>query len=436
MPTIACHTLGCKVNQYDTQAMLELFLAAGYESVPPDRAADVYLLNTCTVTGTGDKKSLQMARRLKRAHPESRLILCGCLAQKRGAELIPLTGADLVIGTQKRGEVVSLLREAIASGQPLCAVSPLEKGASFEPLRVSRQEDRTRAVLKIQEGCGNRCSYCVIPSVRGDIRSRPLADIAGEALRLCRSGFKEVVLTGIHLSSYGRDLSPRRSLLDAIALFGEMDGIERIRLGSLEPTIATKEFAAALKSLGKVCPQFHLALQSGSDSVLRRMRRRYNTGQYLEGVENLRKEFPRAAITTDILTGFPGETEEEFQETCRMIEQVGFARIHVFPYSPRPDTPASGMAGQISRPVKEERTRLLIALGEKCQRAYLSGWIGEEAEMIPEQIADGCWEGYTPEYIRVRLRPEDRCVSGVPVRARLEAVEGDGMRGRIGTQGE
>ncbi len=431
MPTIACHTLGCKVNQYDTQAMLELFLAAGYEPVALSEAADVILLNTCTVTGVGDKKSLQMARRLKRAHPEARLILCGCLAQQRGEDLISLTGADLVIGTQRRKDVVSLLNQVIDRGEPLCAVSPLEPRASFEPLQISFQEDHTRAVLKIQEGCGNRCSYCIIPAVRGSIRSRPPEEIAEEAFRLCQRGFREIVLTGIHLSSYGLDLSPRLTLLDAVRTVREIAGIDRIRLGSLEPTIATPEFAAALREMGKICPQFHLALQSGSDTVLARMRRRYNTRQYLEGVNNLRREFPRAALTTDILTGFPGETEEEFQETCRMIEKVGFARIHVFPYSPRPDTPAALMPGQISKQTKELRTRALITLGERCSRAYLSGWIEETAQMIPEEMVNGCWEGYTPEYIRVRLAKECSCTGGTPVSVHLESICGDVMNGRV-----
>ncbi len=430
MYTIAAHTLGCKVNQYDTQAMTELFQQAGYQVVPMDQDADVYLVNTCTVTGTGDKKSLQLIRKIRREHPSSSLIVCGCMAQQRGEELLS-TGADLVIGTQRRGEVLSLLDTVRKTGRPVCAVSPLPEGLPFERLSITSQNEHTRAVLKIQEGCNNHCSYCIIPAVRGPIRSRPLDDIRLEVSRLARAGFREVVLTGIHLCSYGRDFSPALTLLDAIRAVQETDGILRIRLGSLEPTVATPEFAAALKQADKICPQFHLALQSGSDGVLRRMKRRYNTSQYLRGVENLRREFPRAAFTTDILTGFPGETQEEFEETKRLIETVGFARIHVFPYSPRPDTPASELPGQLSAGEKEHRARELIALGNRVAAGYLDTWIGRETVLLPEEKVNECWEGYTPEYIRVRLDKSDICRQGVPVKVRLEKVCPRLMSGKL-----
>ncbi len=430
MLTIAAHTLGCKVNQYDTQAMLELFQQAGYQAVSVDQPADVYLVNTCTVTGTGDKKSLQLIRKIRREHPASALIVCGCMAQQRGEDLLS-TGADLVLGTQRRGEVLALLEQVRNTGVPVCAVNPLQAGQPFERLSITTQNDHTRAVLKIQEGCNNRCSYCIIPSVRGPIRSRPLEDIREEVRRLAAAGFREVVLTGIHLCSYGRDLDSALSLLDVILAVQETEGILRIRLGSLEPTVATPEFAAALRKADKLCPQFHLALQSGSDSVLRRMRRQYNTEQYLRGVENLRREFPRAAFTTDILTGFPGETVEEFEETKRMIEKVGFARIHVFPYSPRPQTPAAEMPGQLSSGEKERRARELIALGNRIAADYLASWAGQETLLLPEEKVSGCWEGYTPEYIRVRLDPDACCEQGVPVRILLDKVCSRRMGGKI-----
>lgn len=430
MPTIASHTLGCKVNQYDTQAMLELFLREGFRIVPVDQPADVYLVNTCTVTGTGDKKSLQLIRKIKREHPSSLLIVCGCMAQQRGDELLS-TGADLIIGTQRRSEVVTLLRTVQESGIPVSAVSPLHDDQPFECLSVSSMNEHTRAVLKIQEGCDNHCSYCIIPSVRGPVRSRPLDDIRKEILRLSNAGFCEIVLTGIHLCSYGIDFDPRLSLLDVIRTLQETDGIIRIRLGSLEPSVATPEFASELRKADKICPQFHLALQSGSDTVLARMRRRYNSAQYLRGIENLRKEFPHAAFTTDILTGFPGETQQEFEETKMLIRKVGFARIHVFPYSSRPDTPAALMSGQLSSGEKERRTRELIALGQDMAQDYLQTWEGLETTIIPEEKAGHCWEGYTPEYIRVRLRKEDLCRPGVPVRVRLLKADHRIMRGAI-----
>ena len=430
MKRIAAHTLGCKVNQYDTQAMLELFQQAGFSVVSMDGDAEVYLINTCTVTGTGDKKSLQLIRRIRREHPASRLIVCGCLAQLRGGELLSL-GADLILGTQNRGKVVDLLREVESRGEPLCAVAPLEEGSPFEPLCISTQAGHTRAVLKIQEGCRNRCAYCVIPAVRGPIRSRPLPEIREEVRRLRDAGFREVVLTGIHLSSYGKDFASGVSLPDAIRAVQETEGILRIRLGSLEPGIATEAFAAELKKSDKLCPQFHLALQSGSDSVLARMRRRYNAAQYLRAVDNLRRAFPHAAFTTDILTGFPGESDAEYRETEEMIRKVGFARIHVFPFSARPGTPAAAMEGQLPASLKEERARKLIALGNTVAREYLRSWVGLASSVLPEERVNGCWEGYTPEYIRVRLAPGSPCSPGVPAGVRLTAVESRGMRGEM-----
>ena len=431
MPTIAAHTLGCKVNQYDTQAMLELFQEAGYQVVPMAQEADVYLINTCTVTETGDRKSLQLARKIRREHPGSRLILCGCLAQKQGAALLEAVEADLVIGVQRRSEVVALLRQTEENRKPLCAVEPLSGDIPYEALDISFQSEHTRATLKIQEGCDNRCTYCIIPSVRGPVRSRPPESIRREAACLAAKGYREVVLTGIHLSSYGRDLAGGLGLLDAVRIVQETEGILRIRLGSLEPRIATEDFARALRAFDKVCPQFHLALQSGSDTVLRRMKRQYNAAQYLEGVRHLREAFPDAAFTTDVLTGFPGETEAEYQETREMIRKVGFARIHVFPYSARPDTPAATMPGQLSRAEKDRRTRELIALGKESAEAYERSWLNRDAILLPEEAAEGRWEGYTPEYIRVRLPAGVEATCGTPVRIKLVSVHPGYMDGEI-----
>ena len=428
MNTVAFHTLGCKVNQYDTQAMLEKFREAGYTVVPFSGPADVYVLNTCTVTGTGDKKSLQIARRLHREHPESQVVLCGCLAQRKGEALLD-TGARLILGTQRRGEVVQLLEEAVRDGVQRCAVNSLNASTPFENLTISDQAGHTRAILKIQEGCNNRCTYCVIPSVRGPIRSRALAEVHAEALRLSEAGFQELVLTGIHLSSYGRDLSPRATLLEAIEQVQRAPGVTRIRLGSLEPTIATPEFAARLREMDKVCPQFHLALQSGSDTVLARMARQYNTAMYLRAVDNLRAVYPDAAFTTDILTGFPGETEAEYEETRQLITRVGFAKLHVFPYSPREGTKAAAMPGQLSNAEKERRARELIALGEETARTYRERWIGRDAPVLVEERLDGRWLGYTPEYIQVTLPDCPACRQGQVVASRLTAVTADGMTG-------
>ncbi len=429
MKTAAFHTLGCKVNQYDTQAMLEKFRAAGYGIVPFEGPADVYVINTCTVTGTGDKKSMQLTRRLRREHPDSAIILAGCLAQRK-AEALLETGARLIIGTQRRGEVVELLEKALREG-PICAVNALDASTPFEPLTISGQDEHTRATLKIQEGCSNRCTYCIIPSVRGPIRSRPLAEVTAETQRLADAGFTEIVLTGIHLSSYGRDLADGTTLLDAIRAVHDIPGVTRIRLGSLEPTVATEAFSRALAELPKVCPQFHLALQSGSDTVLARMARRYNMRMYMEAIRNLRGAFPLAAFTTDVLTCFPGETEDEFQQTCQVIRDVGFAKIHVFPYSQREGTKAAVMPGQLPKAVKEARTRALIAIGEETADAYHRQWLGRDVPVLLEERRGDAWVGYTPEYIPVAVPDCPLCHQGRMVHVRLDAITPDGMTGTI-----
>lgn len=428
--TVAFHTLGCKVNQYDTQAMRELLLAAGYTEVSFQDPADVYVLNTCTVTGTGDRKSLQLSRRIRREHPDALLVLCGCMAQKQGSQLQAETDADLILGTQFRGDIVRLLEQVVREGKPLCAVSPLLPGMPFEALNITETAGKTRAAVKIQEGCNNRCTYCIIPSVRGPIRSRQLEDLRKEVDRLRDAGFTEIVLTGIHLASYGKDFPEgKASLLEAIRVVHDVDGITRIRLGSLEPVIATEAFCRALGDLPKVCPQFHLALQSGSDTVLARMKRRYNTSQYLEAVNRIRCVFPRAALTTDVLTGFPGETEEEFQQTADFIRRIGYARIHVFPYSPRKDTPAALMPCQLSSAEKERRARELIRIGKEVSRSYLETWLNQSSELLPEDREDGCWTGYTPEYIRVTLPPAAECEGGRAIPIRLTGFTRNGMTG-------
>ena len=427
--TVAFHTLGCKVNQYDSQAMLELFRAAGYRAVPFTEPADVYVINTCTVTGVGDKKSLQAARRDRREHPDSALVLCGCLAQRKGGSLSEELDARLVIGTQRRGEVVSLLEQALREDRNIVAVEPLPPGTPYEPLWIASQEEHTRAVMKIQEGCDNHCTYCIIPSVRGPVRSRSLDDIRLEAKALADAGFREIVLTGIHLTSYGRDLDGLR-LIDAIRCVHEVGGVDRIRLGSLEPTVADPAFTAALAGLPKVCPQFHLALQSGCDTVLQRMARRYNMRMYMEAVDAIRSVYPLAALTTDVLTGFPGETEEEHRTTCEAVRKIGFARIHVFPYSQREGTKAAVMPGQLPRTVKERRVRELIAVGEETSRQYRTQWLGRTANVLFETRDEAGWHGYTEAYIPVTVS-SDQDLSGQCLKVQLNGLTEDGMTGII-----
>lgn len=403
MKTIAVHTLGCKVNQYDTEAMLELFEAAGYAHVPFEGEADVYLVNTCTVTGTGDQKSLKLIRRLHREHPESDVIVCGCLAQ-RDAERVTLPGVRLVVGTRQRGEVVSLYEQAVREDRAICAVGGL-KDAPFEHLSVRRHEGKTRAVMKIQEGCDRWCAYCVIPAVRGPVRSMPLEQVREEAERLAAAGYRELVVTGIHLASYGRERGER--LIDAIRAVHDVPGVERVRLGSLEPVVVTEDFCRELAGMRGLCPQFHLSLQSGSDTVLARMKRRYTAEEYLRAVELLRKYLPGCALTTDVLCGFPGETDEEADETLRFVERVAFARIHVFPYSRRSGTLADRMPGQVPQAVKNRRAQELIELGNKLEASYAKELIGQDAEVLFEQpTGDGLCEGYTRTYVRVRAQAQ------------------------------
>ena len=425
--TVAFHTLGCKVNQYDTQAMRERFEEAGFRTVDFEDRADVYVVNTCTVTGTGDKKSMQTIRRCHRNNPDAAIVVTGCLAQ-RAADELKLPGVRLVLGTQRRGEVVQLLAQALEQDCALIAVETLRQ-TPFEHLTVHAHEGHTRATMKIQEGCDRWCTYCIIPSVRGPIRSRPLDEIRAEAQSLAAAGFKEVVLTGIHLTSYGREQHGAITLLDAIRAVHEVEGIERIRLGSLEPVIVTEAFVQGIAAMPKVCHQFHLALQSGSDTVLARMRRRYTSGEFLAACAMLRGAFEDCALTTDVMTGFPGETEEEFAQTVDTCQRAGFARMHVFPYSEREGTKAAAMAGSVPRHIREERARQLIAVGKELERAALEGRIGKTDEVLIEEIdAQGRGTGYTGGYMRVHVQGAQ---PGEIVRVWITGIENDELSGEI-----
>ena len=424
--TVAFHTLGCKVNQYDTQAMRERFERAGYTTVGFEEKADVYVVNTCTVTGTGDKKSMQAVRRCHRKNPEGDIVVTGCLAQ-RAADELTMPGVRLVIGTQRRGEVVELLEAAKKQDCALIAVESLRQ-APFEHLTVHAHEGHTRATMKIQEGCDRWCTYCIIPSVRGPIRSRPLEEIREEAKSLAAAGFAEVVLTGIHLTSYGRELKDGTTLLDAIRAVHEVRGIERIRIGSLEPVIVTREFVEGIAQLPKVCHQFHLALQSGSDTVLERMRRRYTSGEFLAACAMLREAFEDCALTTDVMTGFPGETQEEFEQTKETCRAAGFSRMHVFPYSEREGTKAAQMPGSVPRHIREERARELIALGREMERAALLGRVGKTEEVLIEELDEQeRGTGYTGGYLRVHVQGGE---PGTIARVCIEGVIGAELFGK------
>ncbi|NLW20559.1 MAG: tRNA (N(6)-L-threonylcarbamoyladenosine(37)-C(2))-methylthiotransferase MtaB [Clostridiales bacterium] len=380
--TVAFHTLGCKVNQYDAQAMMEMFQQAGYRSLPFGEQADVNVVVTCVVTAVGEQKSRQALHRVRREQPDSQLVAAGCLAQKDADKLKDL-GARLIIGSQHREQVVQLLEEAIATDSQIAAVEDVQR-LPYEELSISSHEGRTRAVMKIQEGCDRFCAYCIIPHVRGGIRSRMPEAIHQEALRLRDAGYQELVLTGIHLSSYGKDLDGT-SLLDAVQA-AAVPGLARLRLGSLEPVVATAHFVRELAKIPALCPQFHLSLQSGSDTVLRRMRRRYTTAEYLESLDRLRAAFPGCALTTDVLVGFPGETEEEFEQTLAFCRRAGFARMHIFPFSRRAGTAADRMPGQLSRAEKTRRARLMAQLDQEMSWQFRQGMLGSIEQVLFEQV--------------------------------------------------
>jgi threonylcarbamoyladenosine tRNA methylthiotransferase MtaB len=435
VPTIAAFTLGCKVNQYDTRAMIERFIVDGYIETPfEDGGADVVLINTCTVTTVGDQKSRQAIRRAHRLHPCAAIIVSGCLAQRDSGTLAAMRsdGVRLVLGTQRRSEVVALLEEALQQTEPLVAVDgAIER--EFEPLTVSASgEGRTRATLKIEEGCDSRCTYCIIPSVRGRVRSRPASEIRSEASRLVSGGYLEIVVTGVNMSAYGKDLTDGNgtalTLADAIEAIAD-SGVKRIRFSSLEPGIVGSAFVERIKRIPALCPHFPLALQSGSDTVLKRMGRGYTSAEYMRAAELLREAFPDSALTTDVLTGFPGETIEQFEETARFVEAAGFARIHVFPYSKREGTPAARLPGQLTSAVKAERARRLIELGQELEKRYMARMVGQVRAVLFERTSDGGCEGYTPEYVRVFADCVDKRLSGSIVKTRLTEITERGVRG-------
>lgn len=413
----ALTTLGCKVNHYETEAMRELFLADGWEIVDFSEAADVYVVNTCTVTQTSDTKSRQMIARAHRMNPNALVVAVGCYAQVSPETVSALDGVGLVLGTSGRKEIVRRVREALLASEAESYVQPITEQREFEPFSAVR-DSRTRATLKVQDGCVSFCSYCIIPYARGPLRSRPLDEISLEVSLLAQEGYREIVLTGIHLASYGRDLAGQNvTLLDAIRAASEPAGIERIRLGSLEPLFVTPEVSKALAYNPKICRQFHLSLQSGSDSVLRRMNRRYTTEQYLRALELLRADMPDCAITTDVIAGFCGETEEEHAQTLAFCERAAFARMHVFPFSLRKGTKAETLGDHLPKSVKEARAKELIALGKRLTGNYLRSQIGSVVEVLAE--SDGA--GYSGNYIRVSTDARE----GEIVRIRLTGFEGE-----------
>ena len=406
MRKAALHNLGCKVNAYETEAMQQLLEEAGYEIVPFSEYADVYVINTCSVTNMADRKSRQMLHRAKKQNPDAIVVGAGCYVQTKEAQALVDESIDIVIGNNKKHELVPLLREYEASHRKMACVADInhEKQA-YEELSLSRTAEHTRAFIKVQDGCNQFCTYCIIPFARGRVRSRELPDVLQEIRTLAKSGYREVVLTGIHLSSYGVDNG--ESLLHLIEAVHELEGIERIRLGSLEPRIVTDAFAKRLSELPKICPHFHLSLQSGCDTVLSRMNRRYDTAEYEAGCALLRRYFEHPAITTDVIVGFPGETDEEFETTERYLERIHFYEMHIFQYSRREGTKAAAMPDQVPEAVKKERSEKLLALGHRMSEEFRRYYLGRQVTALLEEefLYDGkrYYIGYTKEYVKVAV---------------------------------
>ena len=402
----ALHNLGCKVNAYETEAMQQILEEAGYEIVPFSEYADVYVINTCSVTNMADRKSRQMLHRAKKQNPDAIVVGAGCYVQTKEAQALVDESIDIVIGNNKKHELVPLLREYEASHRKMACVADInhEKQA-YEELSLSRTAEHTRAFIKVQDGCNQFCTYCIIPFARGRVRSRELPDVLQEIRTLAKSGYREVVLTGIHLSSYGVDNG--ESLLHLIEAVHELEGIERIRLGSLEPRIVTDAFAKRLSELPKICPHFHLSLQSGCDTVLSRMIRRYDTAEYEAGCALLRRYFEHPAITTDVIVGFPGETDEEFETTERYLERIHFYEMHIFQYSKREGTKAAAMPDQVPEAVKKERSEKLLALGHRMSEEFRRYYLGRQVTALLEEefLYDGkrYYTGYTKEYVKVAV---------------------------------
>ena len=430
MKKVALHNLGCKVNAYETEAMQQLLEDAGYEIVPFREGADVYIINTCSVTNVADRKSRQMLHRAKKMNPSAAVVAVGCYVQAAGAGLKKDEAVDLIVGNNQKKDLVQILDDYFADHENSGEILDIGHSQEYEELHIRRIADHTRAFIKVQDGCNQFCSYCIIPYTRGRVRSRRPEDIEREVRGIAEAGYREIVLTGIHLSSYGVDFKDeqKENLLTLIKRLDQIPGIERLRLGSLEPRIVTREFAKELASLRTICPHFHLSLQSGCDATLKRMNRKYDTARYMESCDLLRQYFDDPAITTDLITGFPEETEEEFAQTLDFIARVGFADMHVFPYSIRPGTKAAEMR-QIDMPVREERAARASAVAKTMHEAYLACCVGKIFPVLFERDRKGGSAGHAPNYMEVSVAQEG--LHNQVKNVKITAVDGGSLRGEL-----
>ena len=429
MKKVALHNLGCKVNAYETEAMQEMLEHAGYEIVPFQEGADIYVINTCTVTNIADRKSRQMLHRARKMNPDAVVVAAGCYVQAQAEKQVIDPCIDIVLGNNKKQDLLTALQAYEEAHGDLREVIDINHTKEYENLHLTKQGEHTRAYIKVQDGCNQFCSYCIIPYARGRVRSRAKEDVVAEVTDLAKNGYQEVVLTGIHLSSYGIDFENEDNLLSLIRAVHEIEGIKRIRLGSLEPRIITEEFVQAIAALPKMCPHFHLSLQSGCNETLKRMNRRYTSEEFYEKCEILRKYFEKPALTTDVIVGFPQETEEEFETTYEFLKKICFYETHIFKYSKREGTKAAVMQGQIPEQIKAKRSARLIELGEKNRRAYGESFLGKTVEVLVEEKSDvngkEMWTGHTKEYMKIALESEknlQNCILNVQIKDGREII--------------
>ncbi|MFV0364209.1 MAG: tRNA (N(6)-L-threonylcarbamoyladenosine(37)-C(2))-methylthiotransferase MtaB [Suipraeoptans sp.] len=415
MKKVALHNLGCKVNAYETQAMEESLRTAGFDIIPFGEEADIYIINTCTVTNIADRKSRQMLHRARKKNPSAIVVAAGCYVETSKQEIDPVI--DIVVGNNKKHEIVNIINDYIekSTGDVLNVKTDITKEPVYEEMSLGTSTDHVRANIKVQDGCNQFCSYCIIPYARGRIRSREIENVVSETEKLAKSGYKEVVLTGIHLSSYGKDIN--NNLLNLIVEINKIDGINRIRLGSLEPRIITEDFLRIIAKTDKFCPHFHLSLQSGCDETLKRMNRHYTSKEYMESCKNIRTFFNKPAITTDIIVGFPGETQEEFEQSYDFVKRVGFYETHVFKFSKREGTKAASMDNQISEHIKSERSNLFLKLNEDSRKDFEEALIGTHQEVLIEEKVvrkgEEFFVGHTKEYVKVGIKSDKNIINKI-----------------------
>ena len=407
--TVAFYTLGCKVNQYETNAMEQQFIQNNYKIVENTEKADIYVINTCTVTNMADRKSRQMLRRVKEINQSAVIVVCGCYAQVAKTELEQIPEVDIILGINEKNKIVQIVEEYLASKNNIIEVADVSKQKEFLDFGDVTYTEKNRAVIKVQDGCNMFCSYCLIPYARGRIRSRKIENVVSEIEKIAKQGIKEVVITGIHVASYGKDFDNENiRLINLLEEINKIEGIERIRLSSLEPTIVDEKFAQRLAKLEKICDHFHLSLQSGCDATLKRMNRKYTTARYKEATEILRKFYPNANFTTDVIVGFPGETDEEFNQTYKFLKEIEFYKMHIFKYSPRKGTVAEKLPNQVDGNIKEERSKKLIELSNNMQNEKNSQYIGKTVKVLFEEYENGYYKGHTTNYMVVKVKEKEQ----------------------------